>query len=63
MSRTDKDAPYRLGGKRRRYYTSEKWHAWFTRECRRQARARASTAMRTGREPEPRYPVERSYYD
>lgn len=63
VSRTTKDRPYRLGGQRRKYYISEKHHAQFTRDCRRRARAQASQAIRTGKEPEPRYPVEKEYYD
>lgn len=63
MSRTDKDIPFRLGGQRRRYWITGKHHALFTRQGRRAARARVKAALRRGREPEPRYPIEREYYD
>lgn len=63
MSRTYKDRPFRLGGNRHPYFTSESAHAWFTRNCRRVARAKARNDLRNGREPQPVYPVEREYFD
>lgn len=63
MSRTYKDKPWTQGGQRHRYYTSESGHAWFTRMCRRSARAKANADLRQGKEPQPVYPVEREYFD
>ena len=63
MSRTDKDKPYRLGGKRTQYWCSLGGHAEFTRQCRRRARLKAKAQLRKGIEPEPRYPVEEEYFD
>ena len=63
MSRTHKDAPYELGGHRHKYCTGVNYHAWFTRQCRRAARAKAKDDLRKGREPQPVYPVESGYYD
>lgn len=63
MARTRKDRPYRLGGKRTRYYISPKGHAKFTKQCRRKARGKADQELRKGIEPEPKYAVEEEYYD
>lgn len=63
MSRTYKDMPWGQGGQRRKYWASEAGHAWFTRNCRRVARAKAKNDLRNGREPQPVYPVEREYFD
>lgn len=63
MSRTHKDLPWELGGDQHKYATSPTNHSWFTRMIRRRARALAKSALRTGREPEPKYPVEHEYYD
>ena len=63
MSDTDKDQPWRLGGQRRKYYISEKGHAEFTRSSRRRSRAAAKDDLRHDREPSPRYPAEREYFD
>lgn len=63
MSRTDKDLPWYLGGQRHRYGTSEKGHARFTRWARRSARGRAKSDIRKGKEPDSRYPVEKTYFD
>ena len=63
MSRTVKDWPGELGGKRHRYYTSPKQHSWFTRMCRRTARSKANQELRKGLEPMRVYPIEKAYYD
>ena len=63
MSRTYKDAPYELGGQRHKYAVGETHHAWFTRHCRRVARKLAKRALKKGEEPQPVYPVQRSYFD
>lgn len=63
MSRTDKDAPWSHGGKRRKYWTSEKWHARFTRDCRRRARRAAQRDLDRAGDPAPKYPIEHQYYD
>lgn len=63
MSRTFKDRPYRLGGQKHPYYVAPDGHAEFTRQCRRQARAQAKAALRSGVEPEPRYPGMYAYFD
>ena len=63
MSRTDKDLPRVLGGKRTRYSVSGNTHSWFTRDCRRKARRAAQRDLdRTG-DPAPKYPIEHIYYD
>jgi hypothetical protein len=63
MSRTDKDLPWRMGGKRTRYWVSPKHHAWFTTNCRRRARRAANSDVRRGVEPSPKMPVEYEYFD
>lgn len=63
MSRTDKDLPWRLGGHRHRYWTSDDSHGRWARSIRRMARAKAKRDLRAGREPLPLYPVEREYFD
>lgn len=63
MSNTFKDKPYEMGGQRHKYYITERWHAWFTRDCRRKARAQAKNDLRHDREPQPVYPIESAYYD
>ena len=60
MSRDHRD---QRGGHPTRYYISDKGHSEFARQSRRSARAKAKQALRRGREPEPRYPVETEYYD
>lgn len=60
MSRDDRD---QRGGHPSRYFITDKHHAKFAKHCRRSARARAKQALRNGIEPEPRYPIERVYYD
>lgn len=63
MSRTDKDLPWKLGGNRHKYLTSDKHHAWFTREMRRRIRKKAKAALRRGEEPAPRDPLAHEYFD
>ena len=63
MSRTHKDKPWSLGGKRTRYYISPKGHSAFKATIRRNVRAKERNAIARGAEPEPRYPVEKEYFD
>ena len=61
MSRTYRDA--KGGHTSSKYYCSNENVAKFKRYCRRAARNKAKQALRQGREPEPRYPVEKLYWD
>lgn len=63
MSRTDKDAPYRYGGSRHRYWTTTDGHAQFTRQCRRRVRRAATMSLRAGIEPAPKTTVGYEYWD
>ena len=63
MSRTDKDAPYRFGGSRHRYWITERGHAEFTRQCRRRVRRAAHMALQRGDEPAPKHPAGFFYWD
>jgi hypothetical protein len=47
----------------RKYCTSPIGHAKFTRQIRKAVRNKAKTAIRSGREPEPKYPKQTEYYD
>ena len=60
MSRDYRD---QRGGHRGKYFISDKNHSKFAKQCRRSARAKAEQALRNGIEPEPKYPVEKEYYD
>ncbi|MDL2297969.1 hypothetical protein LJC40_02310 [Synergistaceae bacterium OttesenSCG-928-D05] len=49
--------------KRHKYWISSRGHAKFTKCCRKSVRARAKNDLCHGREPQPRYSVESSYFD
>jgi len=64
MKRNSKAANDGRENKRNRsYYISCTGHAAFTRQCRRQVRARANQALRSGRDPLPKDPKAKEYYD
>ncbi len=64
MAHTDKDQPYKFTGKwTHKYWISPKNHGAFTKAIRRTVRSRAKQELRSGREPQPRYPDEKAYFD
>jgi len=63
MRRNSKDSNDGRENKRSQYWCSPKGHGAFTRWCRRVVRARAKQALRDGREPLPKDPKSREYFD
>ena len=64
MSHTDKDQPWRVTGIwTHRYWITPRGHGAWKRSISRRARSKAANALRNGREPEPRYSIEREYFD
>ena len=61
MSGTYRDA--KGGHTSSKYGITHEGVSKFKRYCRRTARNKAKQALRQGREPEPRYPVEKLYWD
>ena len=61
MSRTYRDT--KGGHTSSKYGITHEGVSEFKRYCRRTARKKAKQALRRGREPEPRYPVEYEYWD
>ncbi len=61
MSRTYRDA--KGGHTSSKYGITHEGVSRFKRNCRRAARYKAKQTLRQGREPEPRYPVEKLYWD
>ena len=61
MSRTYRDA--KGGHTSSKYGITHEGVSKFKRYCRRTARNKAKQALRRGEEPQPRYPVERLYWD
>lgn len=58
MSRTDKDSP----ALRRANWEASHQPSSFNKACRRLARRLAKRDLENGREPLPRYPVEKEWY-
>jgi hypothetical protein len=63
MKRSLKFNDGRENKRNRRYMTSCKGHAKFTKAIRKSVRAKAKTALRSGREPDPKDPKQHEYYD